>query len=102
MRYAAPLVLALGLAACASMPSETGSAPAGNAGANLPSTETDTCGAGKYAELIGASIDGPGIPGPSRLVRHIKPGSQVTMDYIGQRMNIETDESGKIRKINCG
>lgn len=102
MKYAVPMLLALGLAACASTPTETGSAPAAEAGANIPSTTTDTCGAGMYAELIGKSIDGPGIPGPGRYVRHIKPGTQVTMDYIGQRMNIEADASGKIQKINCG
>lgn len=102
MKYAAPTLLALALAACATPASDTGSAPAADTGTNLPSLETDTCGAGMYAELIGKPIDGPGIPGPSRLVRHIKPGTQVTMDYIGQRMNIEVNDQGLIRKINCG
>ena len=57
--------------------------------AALPSSSNDTCGASMYAELIGKPIDGPGVPGESRLIRHIRPGTQVTMDYIAQRMNIE-------------
>ena len=68
----------------------------------LPSAANDTCGAGLYKELIGQPINGPGVPGPSKLARHIVPGSQVTADYVAQRMNIEADIGGKIRKINCG
>jgi len=100
MKSVAPLLLALAVAACAATP--TDSAPAVDAGAVIPSTSNDTCGAGLFAELVGKPIDGPGIPGASRLVRHILPGTQVTMDYIAQRMNLEADASGVIRKINCG
>lgn len=100
MKSIAPLVLALAVSACATGPMD--SAPASEAGAAIPATTADTCGAGMYAELIGKPIDGPGVPGPSRLVRHIKPGARVTMDYIGQRMNIEANEAGVIQKINCG
>ena len=55
-----------------------------------------------YGELIGKPIDGPGVPGESRLNRLIRPGTQVTMDYIAQRMNIEANAAGMIQKINCG
>jgi hypothetical protein len=108
MRHAAlpmlALMLAAGLAACATpAPSGTSgpSAPA-DAGVTTPAPSSDTCGASMYAELIGKPIDGSGVPGPSRLVRHILPDTRVTMDYIGQRMNIEADAAGVIRKINCG
>ena len=70
--------------------------------AAIPSAANDTCGASMYAELIGKSINGPGVPGPSRSVRHILPNMQVTMDYAAQRMNIEADGAGMIRKVNCG
>ena len=53
-------------------------------------------------DLIGKPLNGPGVPGPSRSVRHITPGTQVTADYIAQRMNIEADAAGMISKINCG
>ena len=99
MKIAASMLLAVLATACASTPSSD--APA-NPDAALPASVNDTCGASMYSELIGKPVDGPGVPGESRLNRHIKPGSQVTADYISQRMNIESDAQGVIRKINCG
>ena len=90
------LVLA---AACAAAP---GPAPAEPENPALPSAANDTCGSSMFADLIGKQIDGPGVPGESRLNRHILPGTHVTMDYIAQRMNIEADAQGVIRRINCG
>jgi hypothetical protein len=101
MKYAAMLMLVLGLGACATPAPSGPSAPA-DAGATTPAPSADTCGASMYTELIGKPLDGSGVPGPSRLVRHILPNSQVTMDYIGQRMNIEANAQGVIQKINCG
>lgn len=99
MKLAATLTLALALAACAT-PADTAPAPAGSD--VVPAPANDTCGAAMFSELIGKPLDGPGVPGASRLVRHILPDSKVTMDYIGQRMNIEADAQGIIRKLNCG
>lgn len=99
MKFAAPMLFALALAACASAPETP--APA-DPDAALPAAAQDTCGANLFAELIGKPLDGPGVPGDSRLVRHILPNSSVTMDYVAQRMNIEVDAQGVIRKINCG
>jgi len=98
MKHAAPLLLSVLATACAS------TAPAAPAGPDdsLPASVNDTCGASMYSELIGKPIDGPGVPGESRLNRHIRPDSRVTADYIAQRMNIEADADGVIRKINCG
>lgn len=100
MRAAAAILAGALLAACTSAPEP---APVPDApDATTPSAANDTCGASMYKELIGQPIDGPGVPGESRVVRHIMPDSQVTADYISQRMNIEAGEDGKIRKINCG
>ncbi len=100
IRALAPFAVAAMLAACTS----TAPAPAvpDAPDAAIPSSANDTCGASMYAELIGKPIDGRGVPGESRLNRHIRPGTQVTMDYIAQRMNIEADAAGAIQKINCG
>lgn len=99
MKTAAPLLLVLMVTACASTPApEAPSSPS----AAIPAPVNDTCGASMYSELIGKPISGPGVPGESRLNRHIKPDSQVTADYVSQRMNIESDAQGVIRKINCG
>lgn len=101
MKPAAPLMLAVILAAaCTSTPAPP---PVPDApGVTTPSEANDTCGASMYAALIGQPINGQGVPGQSRLTRHILPGTQVTMDYVAQRMNIEADAGGVIRKINCG
>jgi len=100
MRLAATVLLLLSMAACASPPAAV-NAPS-DPDAALPVPSNDTCGASMYGELIGKPIDGPGVPGEGRLNRLIRPGMQVTMDYIAQRMNIEADAAGLIRKINCG
>ncbi|MEQ1783254.1 MAG: I78 family peptidase inhibitor [Hyphomonadaceae bacterium] len=99
-RHLVSLATAAMLAACASTPSAPAVPDAPNAA--IPSSANDTCGASMYAELIGKPIDGRGVPGESRLNRHITPGSQVTADYVAQRMNIEAGEDGMIKKINCG
>jgi hypothetical protein len=99
MKIAATLLLSLVVTACASAPSAEAPADPND---TVPASITDTCGASMYSELIGKRIDGPGVPGESRLNRHIRPDSQVTADYVSQRMNIEADAQGVIRKINCG
>ena len=100
IRLIAALATAAALGACASAAPESAMPDAPDAA--IPSAVNDTCGASMYKELIGKSINGPGVPGPSRSVRHITPGSQVTADYIAQRMNIEADDAGMIKKVNCG
>lgn len=99
MKFAGSMLLVLMVTACASTPAPD--APS-DPDAAIPSSVNDTCGASMYSELIGKRIDGPGVPGESRLNRHIRPDSQVTADYIAQRMNIEADAQGVIQKINCG
>ena len=99
-RFATFVAAAAMLAACASAPSTPPVPDAPDAA--IPSSANDTCGASMYAELIGKPIEGKGVPGEGRLNRHIRPGTQVTMDYLAQRMNIEADGAGTIRKINCG
>lgn len=100
MKFAAPLMLALFAAACATLAPAPAVPDAPSA--TVPSAANDTCGASMYKELIGQPITGAGVPGPSNLYRHITPGSQVTADYSPQRMNIEAGDDGRIRKINCG
>ena len=99
MRAAAMTCGLILAAACAAAPTQ---APAEPENLALPSAANDTCGSSMFAELIGKPIDGPGVPGESRLNRHIKPGTQVTMDYVAQRMNIEADAQGVIQRITCG
>ncbi len=95
----AGLGLAILTTACAAAPRP---GPAGAADPALPPAANDTCGAALFAELIGTPIGGPSVPVESRLNRHIRPDTRVTMDYIAQRMNIEADAQGVIRRLTCG
>ena len=62
--------------------------------------------AGAQAEL-GKTID-PAVTEATRAAagalraRVIKPGDAVTMDADPQRLNIEVDDTGKIRRLRCG
>jgi hypothetical protein len=62
--------------------------------------------AGAQAEL-GKTID-PAVSEAARAssgalrARVIKPGDAVTMDADPQRLNIEVDDTGKIRRLRCG
>ena len=61
---------------------------------------------GAQAEL-GKMID-PAVTEAARAAsgalraRVIKPGEAVTMDADPQRLNIEVDDTGKIRRLRCG
>ena len=99
MRPAATMLLVPPMAACTSPPRAVEAPSSPNAA--LPTPSNDTCGASMYCERIGKPIDGPGVPGESRLNRLVRPGTQVTMDDIAQRMNIEADAAGAIERITC-
>ncbi|MBB5189627.1 hypothetical protein HNQ50_000337 [Silvimonas terrae] len=38
----------------------------------------------------------------ARVLRVIKPGDAVTMDYNVTRLNLEVDDAGVIKKASCG
>lgn len=65
----------------------------------------DPCHAADFEYLIGeqapdakalATLEGP------KRVRVIGPGDMVTMDYLAQRLNIETDAEGIVLRLRCG
>lgn len=87
MKYIAPLLL---LAACTPPPP------------SLPSLTEDTCNAGRYADLVGqdaTALEKVLILG---MVRVIRPGDAVTMDFRAERINFAIDSSEKISRISCG
>lgn len=62
----------------------------------------DHCGAAAQQGLVGgpvAAFDAARAAGP---VRILPPGSAATMDFRPDRLNIETDAAGAIRRITCG
>jgi hypothetical protein len=61
----------------------------------------DACHATQYAGLIGKPITEPGVPAEGPDVRHIRPGTQVTMDFRADRLNIDIDAAEKITGFRC-
>jgi hypothetical protein len=88
--------LALSLPACATTPAE--GAPEPGAGA---------CNAAAARALVGRpanaalSAEARRLTG-ARLVRPIRPGDMVTMDYSPDRLNIHIDADGKVERFACG
>lgn len=62
----------------------------------------DTCNMGQYLALVGKPASDPAVPPASATVRIIKPGDQVTMDFIATRLNIDVDAAGNISGVRCG
>jgi len=93
-------VLALGCAA----PSPAPGAMAPATPAPVPPGE---CAAGPARELLGKTFDGPlqaeaqRLSG-ARIVRVIRPGQAVTMDFNAYRLNIELDARDRVKRLHCG
>lgn len=80
---------------------ETNPAPAPPVAGADPAVD-DTCGMTQYAALIGKPATDPGVPAAGPQVRHLPPGSQVTMDFSPTRLNIDIDAAGVITALRCG
>ena len=115
MKKASLLILAgVALMACtpADKPAETASTtPAATEPAAPPPEATpappadpaaDTCNMAQYATLVGKPSTDAGVPPASATVRIIKPGDQVTMDFLANRLNIEVGADGNITAVRCG
>ena len=68
----------------------------------LPPTIEDTCNAARYGDLIGqdaTALEKVLILG---MVRVIRPGDMVTMDYQPQRINFGIGADNRVKDISCG
>ena len=93
MTRLAILLLPLALGACAG----SGARPSGE----------KNCDATKVAGFEGRPADEAGVERVRRaagaaIVRVVKPGMMVTMDYRPERVTVEVDEQGRITRIACG
>ena len=61
----------------------------------------DACHATQYVGLIGKPITEAGLPAEGPDVRYIRPGTQVTMDFRADRLNIDIDAAEKITGFRC-
>lgn len=96
--FAAPVLLTLATACQSESPAETPPPP-------KPPAE-DTCGTAKVSRFLGqeatAAIEAEISADTAGPTRTIRPGDAVTMDFRPDRLNIELDESGKIKRLRCG
>jgi hypothetical protein len=72
-----------------------------------PPVAATPCGSHRIGDLVGkqrsdaVAEDAKARSGAGR-IRWIAPGQMVTMDYSEGRLNIYTDEAGKITELRCG
>ena len=95
------MILALlGTLTTACIPATSGvDAPVANA---IPTGLDDTCGAARYAGIIGQDafvLERGFRPGEIRVIR---PGTVASQEYIPNRLGFEISNSNKIRRIICG
>jgi positive regulator of sigma E activity len=91
--------LALATAGCATVPAE--SEPV------LPVHGTGSCDAVAAQKLIGQAATAGLAAEAQRLsgaemVRWLRPGQMVTMEYREGRLNIQLDEQNRVSAIRCG
>lgn len=97
MKPILPVVLLLPMLAAGCMP-ETPPPPAPEM---PPPMAGASCGAGRYAALIGQSGVTISIPADAPY-RSYKTGDPVTMDFNPKRLNFEHDKTGKLVRVTCG
>jgi hypothetical protein len=109
-------IAGIALLACTPSPSDTATPGPDTSASTVPETNpapappvvgadpavTDTCGMAQYAALIGKPATDAGVPPAGPQVRHLPPGSQVTMDFSPTRLNIDIDAAGVITALRCG
>ena len=93
MKHALAILAGTCLIACATPPLPETSA--------IPSADKDTCGAARFANLVGKSITDPAVPAAGQDIRHIRPNAIVTMDFSPQRLNIDVNDQGVIMGLRC-
>lgn len=95
MIRAALAILVLSVAACAQTP------PASPPQTAEDATAQDTCGAARFASLVGspaAQIDRATLPARTRI---ITPDMMVTQDFSPERLNIIVGTDGRVGSLRC-
>ncbi len=65
-------------------------------------SEADTCGAAPLQLLVGMPYEPRDFEQEGRSMRILPPGSAMTMDHRVDRLNVDLDEEGVIKRIWCG
>lgn len=69
---------------------------------SIPPPQSDTCGAGPHASLIGQERTALERVLIMREIRIVRPGDAVTLDFRPTRLNIEIGTDGRIASLYCG
>lgn len=86
------------LAACATQASPP--SPPGGGASGVCNAEPAQSGLGQpYADALGAELQ---AKAGAKVLRVIRPGQAVTMDFRDDRLNVELDASGKVKRVSCG
>ncbi len=90
------LPLLLVLAGCATAPAPAPAGPGGGA-----------CNAAAAQFVVGRNADAAmqeaaRLRSGARIVRTLRPGQVVTMEYSGERLNLELDAGGRVVRVRCG
>lgn len=72
-----------------------------------PSSAAGDCNAAAVQELVGKQaspelLDQSRRDSGARVARLLRPGDVVTLEYNAQRLNLTTDEDGRIQRVSCG
>ncbi|MCY7318684.1 MAG: starvation-inducible protein [Ramlibacter sp.] len=91
------LTLLLLLAACAGVPA-SGTSPSPGPGA--------ICNAADAQFAVGRTVDvalqeQARARSGARVVRTLRPGQVVTMEFSAERLNLDVDASGKVTAVRC-
>lgn len=97
MKTALPLLAAvLALAACRGTPPET-----------TPPPPAESCDAARVQDVLGkprseALAEDARRRSGARTVRYLMPDMMVTMEYRGDRLNLQVGSDGRIGSARCG
>jgi len=91
------------LAACASQPTAAGD----DANATPPAGVAQSCNADAARGAIGKAATPEVVEQARResgaaIARVLKPGQVVTMEYRGDRLNVDVDDGNVVTNVRCG
>lgn len=75
--------------------------------APLPGVPTGECSASSLGNLVGAAATPSLVNRAKRrsgasVVRVLKPGQIVTMEYLNGRLNVNVDDRNRVKSFTCG
>lgn len=113
----ATALLTLALAACAAQPDEQSEAVAQSeqraqedarpAPPEPAATPASACDDSQAQWAIGkaateADVEQARKDSGAKVARILKPGQMVTMEFNGERLNLDVDDAGKVSAVRCG